>query len=293
MSEHHSVTDYKQVVDKRLGSMDEDAAMAEAIGGHFHAFGLVQRDLLLQHGLQDCRSLLDIGCGSGRLAYAIRDIEALQYTGIDVVQDLLDYAERKCARDDWIFKKSTDFSIPAESESTDMVTAFSVFTHLLHEESYKYLMEAHRILKPGGKLIFSFLDFSIPTHWPMFIANIARPNAREHLNQFIDTQAITTWSRHLHFKIFGIYPGNENHIVLRQPVEMENGEVLRGSTTLVQSVCVLEKPSDMRPFQGSVLPDDFDPELYLQANPDVAAAGTDAATHYLRFGLFEGRRLKP
>ena len=37
----------------------------------------------------------------------------------------------------------------------------------------------------------------------------------------------------------------------------------------------------------------FDPELYLLANPDVAAAGVDAALHYARYGLQENRPLRP
>jgi hypothetical protein len=41
------------------------------------------------------------------------------------------------------------------------------------------------------------------------------------------------------------------------------------------------------------LPEDFDAELYLRANPDVEAAGTDAASHYLAFGRTEGRKLRP
>lgn len=37
------------------------------------------------------------------------------------------------------------------------------------------------------------------------------------------------------------------------------------------------------------LPDGFDPALYLQLNPDVAAAGIDPASHYRRYGHREGR----
>ena len=37
------------------------------------------------------------------------------------------------------------------------------------------------------------------------------------------------------------------------------------------------------------LPDDFDPDIYLSINPDVAAAGIDAGDHYRRFGRSEGR----
>lgn len=41
------------------------------------------------------------------------------------------------------------------------------------------------------------------------------------------------------------------------------------------------------------LPAGFDPQLYLEANPDVAAAGMDPAEHYLKHGKSEGRRLRP
>jgi hypothetical protein len=41
------------------------------------------------------------------------------------------------------------------------------------------------------------------------------------------------------------------------------------------------------------LPPDFDPSLYLAANPDVKAAGVDAKAHCLQFGRREGRRIRP
>ena len=41
------------------------------------------------------------------------------------------------------------------------------------------------------------------------------------------------------------------------------------------------------------LPADFDPALYLQANPDVAKAGLDPAWHFLHHGKDEGRPLRP
>jgi hypothetical protein len=44
-------------------------------------------------------------------------------------------------------------------------------------------------------------------------------------------------------------------------------------------------------FSGGV-PKDFDPVAYLEANPDVAAAGADARAHYVAFGFREGRKLR-
>jgi SAM-dependent methyltransferase len=46
-------------------------------------------------------------------------------------------------------------------------------------------------------------------------------------------------------------------------------------------------------LRGEPVGDDFDPEQYLLANPDVANAGVDPRQHYLMFGRREGRRLKP
>ena len=37
------------------------------------------------------------------------------------------------------------------------------------------------------------------------------------------------------------------------------------------------------------LPAGFDPERYLELNPDVKKAGIDPALHYMRFGHREGR----
>lgn len=40
---------------------------------------------------------------------------------------------------------------------------------------------------------------------------------------------------------------------------------------------------------STVLPKDFDGDVYLRLNPDVAAAGVDPEKHYLRHGHAEGR----
>ena len=44
-----------------------------------------------------------------------------------------------------------------------MVCAFSVFTHIEHEDSYLYLEEALRIVRPGGRFVFSCVP--INTSW--------------------------------------------------------------------------------------------------------------------------------
>ena len=218
--------------------------MEYVIGGNFKPFGVLQKNLLFQYGLTPQSSLVDIGCGSGRLAYAIRDFSELKYLGTDVIDDLLHYAITIVQRPDWKFVKSTDLTIPAPDSSQDFACAFSVFTHLLHEETYVYLNEVKRILKPRGRLVFSFLDFSVPAHWTVFESNVANINKRSVLNQFMDASAIRAWCEHLGFDIIAIHPGNEPHILLPEPVLMEDGSALTGKASLGQSVCVLEKPGN-------------------------------------------------
>lgn len=56
---------------------------------------------------------------------------------------------------------------------------------------------------------------------------------------------------------------------------------------------VLRSVEPMPDLLDVVLPDGFNAAAYLAANPDVAAAGVDAATHWLEFGHAEGRKLGP
>jgi SAM-dependent methyltransferase len=50
--------------------------------------------------------------------------------------------------------------------------------------------------------------------------------------------------------------------------------------------------SELDPVVPIALPPDFRAEEYLQANPDVRAAGSDPAQHYLICGWKEGRKIK-
>lgn len=289
---NHFEEDYNTLVKNKLLVNDKKTAMEQSIGGNFHHFGIFQRELLFQQGLQENDTILDIGCGSGRLANALKDLPNLTLTGIDVVQDLLDYAKDLCQRDDWSFIKSTDFKIPINDNSVDIVTCFSVFTHLLHEETYAYLAEVRRVLKPGGKIVFSFLDFSIAEHWNIFVSNLIHIEKHVHLNQFIDPQAIQTWCQHLELTVEEIFPGDQTYINLRKPVEDEHGKIFQGKVSLGQSVCVAQKPYDSKHTILAIPPTDFDSTKYLELNLDIAKSGLNPAVHYITHGQFENRPVK-
>ena len=83
-----------------------------------------------------------------------------------------------------------------------MVCAFSVFTHLKHAETYLYLKDIHRVLRPKGKLVFSFIEFAEPLHWKVFEETLEAEAARPsfHNNQFIERNAIELWCAKLGYE---------------------------------------------------------------------------------------------
>ena len=201
MAQFHFVEDYERHVARLLRTHPRDEAMAFAVGGHYGEIGEIERNILQYAGLTDRMSLIDIGCGSGRLAFAFSTSSVqLGYLGTDIVKALLAYAAEKCRRH-YRFKLHRKLSIPVANASTDMICAFSVFTHLLHHESYLYIEDARRSLKPKGKLIFSFLEFADPGHWSVFENTVeAQRNATlTVLNSFIERNAINMWASQLGF----------------------------------------------------------------------------------------------
>jgi ubiquinone/menaquinone biosynthesis C-methylase UbiE len=138
--------------------------MEAFVGGAFDEMGNKEFLLLLSIGLNGRDYLIDVGCGSGRLAWALRDLPSLSYLGTDVVPELLEYAAEKCGRPDWRFTVVENLTIPERDEAADMVVLFSVLTHLSRRECFDYLQEATRVLLPAGRIVASFLDPSEASH---------------------------------------------------------------------------------------------------------------------------------
>jgi ubiquinone/menaquinone biosynthesis C-methylase UbiE len=105
---------------------------------------------------------VDLGCGIGRLAlHAIPYLANGKYTGIDISPTMIERAIQKCdslssgCEVNWLVQVDEHFDLP--DSSYDMICAYSVFTHLEHEDTLRYLQSALRILKPAGKFLFSAL----------------------------------------------------------------------------------------------------------------------------------------
>jgi len=158
------VTDYRKRVSLFLRREPTlDAAMARAVGGRdgrsvrsFDEMGDSERAILVGLGLKAGDYVIDVGAGSGRLAAALhRGGPQIKYLGTDVVPELLAYARERTG---WRFELVTGLSIPEQDNVADFVVFFSVITHLSRSDSLTYLHDAKRVLKPGGRIVASYLD---------------------------------------------------------------------------------------------------------------------------------------
>jgi 2-polyprenyl-3-methyl-5-hydroxy-6-metoxy-1,4-benzoquinol methylase len=227
MAQFHFVEDYEKLIAHMIATHPIDEAMALAVGGGpYEIFGQMEADILAAAGLVEGMRVVDLGCGSGRLPSILHQRGRYSYIGIDIVQPLLDYAKKKAPSYEFLMHRG--LSIPQGDGTADFVSAFSLFTHLLQAETFIYLREAVRVLKPGGKVVFSFLEFSEPKHWVVFehTVEMTRANAGDHLNMFLERSTIDLWARKLGLAVEGYFPSSATW----------NGHALG------QSIAVLEKP---------------------------------------------------
>lgn len=118
--------------------------------------------------------VLEIGCGQGRVAFALRYILSVgSYAGFDIDRGKIRFLQDTfhAAHPNFSFAWAdvhnsfynpegrilpTRYRFPAEDRSRDLIFAASVFTHMVPENTAHYFREAARVLEPGGRCVFSF-----------------------------------------------------------------------------------------------------------------------------------------
>ena len=123
--------------------------------------------------------VVELGCGCGRIARALRDpswgpwFEGT-YVGVDIDHEMIEYCRNNFPAPRFQFilsphrsktyspnnacvapEAARDLAIAAP-DSKDFVYSFSLFTHLLETETLDYLHETHRILRADGIMLMTF-----------------------------------------------------------------------------------------------------------------------------------------
>ena len=97
-------------------------------------------------------SVLDVGTGTGIIAHTISPF-VKKVVGIDISKDMLSHAfDHRTDNEEFLKMDAT--CLEFKSETFSKVTARMVFHHIL-ENTQKAMNESFRVLKPGGKIIFS------------------------------------------------------------------------------------------------------------------------------------------
>lgn len=149
--------------------------LQEAVGaGDFRAVGEeMRRHLVELGGLQPGHDVLDVGSGSGRIAYALRDWLTGRYEGFDIVPEAVEWCQREITPRHPNFRfqvadirserynphgtyEAADYRFPYDDGSFDFAFLTSVFTHLQRPAVANYLSELARVLRPGGRCLATY-----------------------------------------------------------------------------------------------------------------------------------------
>ncbi|MFT4583127.1 MAG: SAM-dependent methyltransferase [Gammaproteobacteria bacterium] len=111
---------------------------------------------LSKNGLDigDFQSILDFGCGCGRVIRHWKSLDKVQVVGTDYNLELIDWCRENLS---FATFKSNQLAPPMdfENERFDCIYALSVFTHMTEQLQFDWMAELTRVLKPGGYLLFS------------------------------------------------------------------------------------------------------------------------------------------
>lgn len=142
--------------------------------------------------LQKTDSVLDMGCGIGRMAIPISKFltPEARYEGFDVVREGIMWCNKQITatspnfRFTWldIYNKSynpdgkllaADLVFPYPDQLFDLSFATSLFTHMFLSDVRHYISEAVRVLKPGGRCFFTFFLINPETEKALDDLNLA------------------------------------------------------------------------------------------------------------------------
>jgi ubiquinone/menaquinone biosynthesis C-methylase UbiE len=153
--EDESLGGYRRFWDE-AASVDPIHAIADQdTPESFEVSGRREADIVWKALPRSDAVVLEIGCGLGRimqhLAGSYREVH-----GIDISSKMVEQGARRLAHlENLHFHHGNGYDLePFANESFDLVYSALVFQHMPKTIAYNYLLEAKRVLRPGGLLSF-------------------------------------------------------------------------------------------------------------------------------------------
>jgi len=106
-------------------------------------------------GREPARAALDFGCSSGRV---VRFLAAwrpdVRWIGCDPNEGAIAWAQAHIPGVEW-FASPQAPPLPLDDGSLDLVYAISIWSHFGENAALRWFAEMHRLLAPGGRLVFT------------------------------------------------------------------------------------------------------------------------------------------
>jgi len=145
-------------------------------GGDFEKIGQLFKGYFIDlANLQPEHRVLDVGCGTGRMAVPLTDYlsEKGEYWGFDIIKKGIEWCQENISKKFRNFHflhsdvysrhynasgkiNANEYVFPFDSGYFDLVILTSVFTHMLPPDLENYVAEVSRVLKPGGRCVITF-----------------------------------------------------------------------------------------------------------------------------------------
>lgn len=124
----------------------------------------------IHRNLDSFSSILDFGCGCGRVLRLFRNLDSARFTGIDVDSDCIEWCSQNFRGSRFLAVKQ-DQPVDILTASIDLCYGFSVLTHMDRQLQDFWLGEVHRMLAPGGIFLCS-------THGPACLPRLTEGESR-------------------------------------------------------------------------------------------------------------------
>ncbi len=103
------------------------------------------------------KRVLDFGAGAGRtLRHFMREARTAEFWGTDIDEPSIRWMQENICPPFHAWQSTVNPPLGLEHESFDLIYAISVFTHLT-DNSIPWLLELHRMLKPSGLMIATYM----------------------------------------------------------------------------------------------------------------------------------------
>jgi ubiquinone/menaquinone biosynthesis C-methylase UbiE len=119
------------------------------------------------------RNILDLGCASGRVLrhFACQSDNFESIYGADINLKHIKWIDSHLPKSILAFHNCSLPHLPFSDHQFDMITAFSVFTHIETFDTF-WLLELRRILRPGGLIYITVSSErcweEMDEHWPVY-----------------------------------------------------------------------------------------------------------------------------